>query len=156
MKTLYLCLSLLLYLITGSCQNEQIDPVKNEILTGTWIATFPITANQVWTVEYTFSSNDHVLQRSYRRDPTTGQITGHLSRLEGTYELRGQDLLIRNVTLKRSGGEWVPENQLADATPDDALTSAYIIFDTNKTSFYRSISCPPNATCVGPNYFFKQ
>jgi hypothetical protein len=150
-----LCLLLLTACIILSGCKKSDTSTQNHLLVGTWIATLKITNDTEWVLEHVFRTDGSVLIRSFERTISTKQVTGHRARIEGTYRLKDNNLLIADKA-RRTSDLPVPEDQLKEVPPNATADVSNIAFENNMTAFVKYFNCGPAALCVGPNYFIKQ
>lgn len=152
MKTLRLLLILIginltAGLIFAACKKDQNNNGK---LVGTWInTTNPGQGNPIRQEVYLFNNDKTMVVESTLFEAGTKKPLGYSSRIEGSYELKGDSIRFYNVNTYGYSTQpyYTADRKNLTLVSSNKTYTQHIVFN-GTTSFHFKYDCPPNASCM--------
>lgn len=153
-----LILAVILLAFMPGCKKDS-SKSNNGGIEGTWAnkQIYPNATARATT--YTFNSDGKFEIKLSAFDPVSDKLLGYFYKSTGSYTLTANQLEFSNVTnyaIKDNGTTPVPEDQLVALSGQGAANTYTYAFNAKKDSLALTINCPPNASCIGLQWYKRQ
>ena len=155
---LTLIFAMIAFAVVTGCKKDSSKNNNNNSIVGTWENKQIDPNASAHSQNFTFKGDGTFETSSTVSDPVTNQLLGYYYKSTGKYVLNDNELSFTNVVyygLPNNGSGAVPENQLVVGS--QTYNSPYSVgFNAKKDSLSMLIHCPPNANCIGLQWYKKK
>lgn len=144
-------------LLAAGCKKDHAD---QKTIIGTWQETHVTNSENNVVEKYNFNTDGSFNISSVVVSKADNQVLGYTGKSNGTFTQAGNDITLNyKATYVKSDNSknYVPADQLTLVTSVSFPTLVYTTgFNAKGDSLSLNIHCPPNADCIGIQWFGRQ